>query len=136
MGRGRRPAAAQRGRLPHSYIDSEIRESNDPLELGNHLRNVPDQSGSLWTVYELPFGIEVGGGVRYVGTRYTNETNTREIGDYWVADATVAYEFMSGTTIRLNVFNLFDERYIDQVGGGHFVPGPGRSAIATVAFAL
>ena len=120
----------------YSYIDSEIRESNDPLELGNHLRNVPDQSGSLWTVYELPFGIEVGGGVRYVGTRYTNETNTREIGDYWVADATVAYEFMSGTTIRLNVFNLFDERYIDQVGGGHFVPGPGRSAIATVAFAL
>jgi catecholate siderophore receptor len=38
--------------------------------------------------------------------------------------------------VRLNAFNLFDERYIDQVGGGHFVPGPGRSAIATVAFAL
>ena len=120
----------------YSYIDSEIRESNDPLELGNHLRNVPDHSGTLWTVYELPFGLEVGGGVRYVGTRYTNELNTREIGDYWVADATVAYEFEDGLTVRLNVFNLFDERFIDQVGGGHFVPGPGRSAIATVALAL
>jgi catecholate siderophore receptor len=120
----------------YGYIDSEIRESNDPLEVGKHLRNVPDHSGSLWTVYELPFGLEVGGGVRYGGTRYTNEFNNREIGDYWVADATLAYKLMSGATARLNVFNLFDERYIDQVGGGHFVPGPGRSAIATVAFAF
>ncbi len=120
----------------YSYIDSEIRESNDPLELGNRLRNVPDHSGTLWTVYELPFGLEVGGGVRYLGERFTNELNTRRIDDYWVADATLAYEFEGGPTVRLNVFNLFDERYIDQVGGGHFVPGPGRSAIATVAFAL
>jgi len=120
----------------YSHLDTEIRESNDPLEVGNRLGNVPDHSGSLWTVYELPFGLEIGGGVRYNGTRFTNVANTREIGDYWVADATLAYEFMGGTTIRLNVFNLFDERYIDQVGGGHFVPGPGRSAIATVAFSL
>ncbi len=120
----------------YSYVDSEIRESNDPAELGKRLRNVPDHSGTLWTLYELPGGFEIGGGVRYVGERFTNETNNRRIGDYWVADATFAYEFMSGTTVRVNVFNLFDERYIDQVGGGHFVPGPGRSAIATVAFEL
>ena len=120
----------------YSYIDSEIRESNDPLEVGNHLRNVPDHSGTFWSVYELPLGLEIGGGVRYVGKRYTNETNNREIGDYWTVDATLAYEFGPGTALRLNVFNLLDERYIDQVGGGHFVPGPGRSAIATLAFAL
>src|SRR5690606_15801766 len=120
----------------YSYLDTEIRESNDPLELGNHLRNVPDHSGSLWSVYELPGGFEIGGGVRYVGERFTNETNARRIEPYWVADATIAYEFMSGTTLRLNVYNLFDERYIDQVGGGHFVPGPGRSGVATVAFRL
>ena len=120
----------------YTYLDAKVRESNTPGEIGNRLGNVPDHSGSLWTVYELPFGLEIGGGVRYTGTRFTNVANTRRIGDYWVADATVAYEFTPGTTIRLNVFNLFDERYIDQVGGGHFVPGPGRSAIATVAFAL
>jgi len=120
----------------YSYIDSEIRESNDPAEVGNHLRNVPDHSGSLWTVYGLPFGLEIGGGVRYVGERFTNELNTRRIPGYWVADATVAYDFEGGTSLRLNVFNLFDERYIDQVGGGHFVPGPGRSAVATLAYAF
>jgi catecholate siderophore receptor len=120
----------------YSYLDTEIRESNTPAEIGNRLGNVPDHSGSLWTTYELPFGLEIGGGARYVGTRYTNVANTRRIDDYWVADATIAYEFQPGTSVRLNVFNLFDERFIDQVGGGHFVPGPGRSAIATVAFAL
>src|SRR5690606_16014180 len=77
----------------YSYIDSEIRETNDPAELGNRLRNVPDHSGTLWTVYELPVGIEIGGGVRYVGTRYTNEANTRRIDDYVTVDATLAYEF-------------------------------------------
>jgi catecholate siderophore receptor len=120
----------------YSYLHAEVRESNTPSEIGNRLGNVPDHSGSLWTVYELPFGLEIGGGARYVGTRYTNVANTRRIDDYWVADATVAYEFRPGTSLRLNVFNLFDERFIDQVGGGHFVPGPGRSAIATVAFSL
>ena len=97
---------------------------------------MPDHSGTLWSVYALPVGLEIGGGVRYVGTRYTNETNSREIGDYWTVDATLAYEFSPGTTLRLNVFNLFDERYIDQVGGGHFVPGAGRSAVATLAFGM
>jgi catecholate siderophore receptor len=37
-------------------------------------------------------------------------------------------------SLRLNVFNIFNERYIDQVGGGHFVPGTGRSALATLSF--
>jgi catecholate siderophore receptor len=120
----------------YSYLDTKVRESNTSAEIGNRLGNVPDHSGSLWTVYELPFGLELGGGARYVGTRYTNVANTRRIDDYWVADATMAYQFDGGLSVRVNVFNLFDERFIDQVGGGHFVPGPGRSAIATVAFAL
>ena len=37
-------------------------------------------------------------------------------------------------TLRLNAFNLFDKRYADQIGGGHFVPGPGRSVLATLSF--
>lgn len=118
----------------YTYLDTEVRESNDPLEVGNRLRNVPDHSGSLWTTHDLPGGFEVGGGVRYVGTRFTNETNNRKIDSYWVTDATIAYDLDPRLTLRVNAFNLFDKRYIDQVGGGHFVPGPGRSLLATIAF--
>ena len=120
----------------YTYLDSEVRDSNTLSEIGNRLGNVPDHSGSFWTLYTLPQGIEIGGGFRYVGTRYTNVANTRKIGDYWVADATLGYDITPKTTLRLNVFNIFDERYIDQVGGGHFVPGAGRSAVATLAFGM
>jgi catecholate siderophore receptor len=44
-----------------------------------------------------------------------------------------AYTFNDRFTLRLNVTNLADERYIDRVGGGHFVPGTGRSAALTTA---
>ena len=118
----------------YAYLDSEILESNDPAEVGNRLRNVPDHSGSLWTTYELPRGFEIGGGVRYVGERFTNETNARRLEGYWLADATAAYDISSRLTLRLNAFNLFDKRYADQIGGGHFIPGPGRSILATLAF--
>ena len=118
----------------YTYLDSKVRASNTASEIGNRLGNVPNHSGSLWTAYELPMGIELGGGVRYVGTRYTNVANTRRIGGYWVADATAAYDISRHLTFRVNAFNLFDERFIDQVGGGHFVPGPGRSVLATLSF--
>lgn len=122
----------------YTYLDSEVKDSNTPAEVGSRLANVPKHSGSLWTLYTLPHGIEVGGGVRYVSARYTNvnQTTRRKAEDYWVADATVGYDINSETTVRANVFNIFDQRYADQVGGGHFVPGAGRSAVATLAFGL
>ncbi len=120
----------------YTYLDSKIVESNTPSEVGNRLGNVPDHSGTMWTTYKLPVGLELGGGIRYVGERFTNVANTRRIDDYWLADATLAYEFSPRASLRLNVFNLFDERFIDQVGGGHFIPGPGRSTVATLAFRM
>ena len=118
----------------YTYLDSEVRRSNTASEIGNRLPNVPDHSGSLWTTYDLPIGVEVGGGVRFVGTRYTNVNNLRRIDSYTVADATLAYDISRQITVRLNAFNLFDKRFIDQVGGGHFVPGQGRSFLATLTF--
>ncbi|MCH8616392.1 TonB-dependent siderophore receptor [Sphingomonas sp. SM33] len=120
----------------YTYLDSEVIDSNTITDIGNRLGNVPKNSGSLWTLYTFPQGIEIGGGVRYVGARYTNTTNTRKVDDYWVADATFGYDISKKVTLRLNAFNLFDKRYADSLGGGHFVPGAGRSAVATLAFGL
>ncbi|WP_167737631.1 TonB-dependent receptor [Sphingomonas parva] len=120
----------------YTWLDSEVRHSNTPAEIGNRLGNVPAHSGTIWTTYKLPAGVELGGGLRYVGERYTNVANTRQVEDYWLADATLAYDLTPSTSLRLNVFNIFDERFVDQLGGGHFIPGPGRSAVATLAFRL
>ena len=120
----------------YAYLDSEVRDSNTPAEIGNRLGNVPKHSGSLWTLYKLPMGVEIGGGVRYASGRYTNVANTRHVDGYWVADATLGYDINKKMTLRLNGFNIFDERYADQLGGGHFVPGAGRSGVATLAFRM
>ena len=56
----------------YTYLDSEVRKSGTASEIGNPLANVPKHSGTLWMNYILPQGIEVGGGIRYVGKRFTN----------------------------------------------------------------
>jgi len=120
----------------YTHLDPQIRDSNDPEEVGNVLANTPRHSLSLWSTYRFPFGVEIGGGARYVGSRFTSNANTREVADYWLADATVAYDISNDVSLRLNVFNIFDEDYVDSVSGGHFVPGQARSAVATLAFSL
>ena len=121
----------------YSYLDSEVRESLNPAEIGRRLGNVPKHSGSLWMLYKLPVGVELGGGIRYASGRFNNFTdNRRHVGDYLITDATFGYDINEKMTLRLNAFNIFDERYADQLGGGHFVPGTGRSAVATLAFGM
>ncbi|QIK78406.1 TonB-dependent siderophore receptor [Sphingomonas piscis] len=122
----------------YTYLDSEIRSSQVPAEVGNPLGNVPKHSGTLWSLYTLPQGVEVGGGARFVSERFTNSNGgtRRRVDGYWVADATLGYKVTRNATLRANVFNIFDKRYADQIGGGHFVPGPGRSAIATLSFGM
>jgi catecholate siderophore receptor len=46
----------------------------------------------------------------------------------------VNYQLNENISLRLNGYNLFDEDYIDRVGGGHFVPGAGRSVSLTASF--
>ncbi len=116
----------------YTYLDSEIEASKVRDEVGNDVPNTPEHSFSLWTVYDLPFGLQIGGGAQYVGSRYNNNLNQREAPDYWTFDAMLGYQINENIALRLNVYNLADEDYIDRVGGGHFIPGPGRSAVLSL----
>jgi catecholate siderophore receptor len=49
-------------------------------------------------------------------------------------DAHAAYHVSEQLTLRLNVSNVTNTRYIDRIGGGHFVPGPGRMAMLTADY--
>ncbi|HEX2643713.1 MAG TPA: TonB-dependent receptor, partial [Thermoanaerobaculia bacterium] len=115
----------------YTYLDSEVVKSNTPAEVGNPLANTPEHSASIWTTYRLRRGFEVGGGAQYVGDRYNNNTATRIAPDYLLFDLMSSYEVSDHLTLRLNVSNVADKRYIDRVGGGHFIPGAGRSITLT-----
>ncbi|MGH9158787.1 MAG: TonB-dependent siderophore receptor [Vicinamibacteraceae bacterium] len=120
----------------YTYMQSEITKSNDAEEVGNAFGNTPDHSFSLWTSYRLPWEIELGGGVQYVGDRFNSSSGTRVAPSYRLFDAMTAYRVTDHLTLRLNLNNLTDERYIDRVGGGHFIPGPGRSVALTTGVAF
>lgn len=78
----------------------------------------------------------MGAGAQFVDSRLntTAPPNTREAPSYWLFDAMIAYDVTENLTLRLNGYNLADEEYIESLGGGHFIPGAGRSAIAAADF--
>jgi catecholate siderophore receptor len=115
----------------YTYMDSEVVRSNTPAEVGKPVSNTPRHSFSLWTTVQLPGRLEVGGGAWYVGDRTTALTGLRTAPGYWVIDATAARPISRQLTLRVKAGNLADERYVDRVGGGHFVPGPGRSVLVS-----
>lgn len=119
----------------YTYMKSRIVQSNNAAEVGREFGNTPRHSFNAWTNYRFPKNFDLGGGVTYTGARFNGNTNTSRLAEgYWMADATAAYHVNEQLTLRLNVSNLTNERYIDRVGGGHFVPGPGRMAMLSADF--
>jgi catecholate siderophore receptor len=117
----------------YAYLVSEIRKSNNPLEEGMELSNTPKNTFSLWTTYDLPWHLQIGGGAQYVDSRFTSNLNTREAPSYWTFDAMAGWAPNDHFSLRLNVYNLTNEDYIDRVGGGHFVPGAGLTGVLTAS---
>ncbi|WP_323847148.1 TonB-dependent siderophore receptor [Microbulbifer magnicolonia] len=116
------------------YLDTEVLESKDVAEVGKELANSPEHSFNLWGNYAVSEKLQVGVGAQYVGDRYNNTANLRQAPDYWVYEASGVYAFSSNISAQLNIQNLTGEEYIDYVGGGHFIPGLGRTALLSVNF--
>ncbi|CAO3427299.1 TonB-dependent receptor [Azospirillum doebereinerae] len=117
----------------YTYQTSEIVETFTAANKGNELASTPKHTFSLWTTYELPWNLKVGGGVQVVADRYWSDANLGKIPNYAVFDAMAAYTIRPGIDLQLNVYNLTDKFYIERVhaGGGHAVPGAGRTAMLT-----
>ena len=107
--------------------------SNTPAEVGKRLINTPRNSLNLWSTYRIR-KLELGGGARFTDRRFGNNINTRVVGRYWLVDAMASYPLTDHIDLRLNLYNLTDEYYFDRIGGGHIVPGPGRSALLSTSF--
>lgn len=120
-----------------SYLDSEFRQSANSLEQGQELLLVPDVSASLWTTYALPMGLTVGLGAQYVDDIVRSRTAALGeivVPDYVLLDAMASYQVNDMISLRLNATNLADKDYVDRIGGGHYVPGAGRTISLTASF--
>lgn len=115
-----------------AYMKSDIAASNTPAEIDNALALTPERTFNLWSTYELPKNITLGGGVQYMDSVFRNATNTASVPSYWLVNTVVSYGINEHLTLRLNGNNMTNERYVDRVGGGHYIPGPGRAVLVSL----
>lgn len=118
----------------YTLLDSATVESRNSSELGKALVNTPRNSFNLWSTYTLRNGFHFGGGARFVDRRFGNTINTRFVDAYWTFDLMASYPISRHLDLKLNIYNLSDKFYFDRIGGGHIVPGPGRSAMLSTSF--
>ena len=127
----------------YAWLDSALVKSVAfPAAVGSQLANVPKNSASLWTTVGLAWRLEVGGGGQYVGRRTASSTAAldpttgllKALPGYWVANAMAKRTVGSRVELQLNILNLTNEYYFDQLHPGHIVPGPGRAALVGLNF--
>lgn len=125
----------------YTHLRSNVLKSNTNIggvevETGNDLANVPENSGSLWTTYQINNKWQVGAGAQYVSERYSSANDaTRNLApSYTVWDAMASYQASRNVNLRLNAYNIGDKDYIGTVGGGHAIPGQARSATLTASY--
>jgi catecholate siderophore receptor len=102
------------------------------LQAGNPLTATPKHSGSLFTTYTLPFGLQLGYGFTYTGSFWLNNAAPPHYkSDDWMTHrAMVAFPFTENLTAQVNVQNIFDKKYFTGIrNNGWAVPGEGRSAV-------
>ncbi len=98
----------------------------------------PDSAFTAWTTYVLPFGLTVGGGVRYSGEMKRGTDGAvgtpNFVKSYTVWDAVVSYALNDHLDLRLNAYNLFDKDYVAAINksGYRYTPGAPRSVLLTL----
>lgn len=117
------------------YLDSR-NESQNTTNNGKRLLLTPRNSGSLWATYRLPFGLNLGGGLRLTDAVFVNAANTIKVPSYQVADLLAEYTFNEHFSLRLNVYNVANENYVRSVNNNanRYNPGSPRSAMITTNF--
>jgi iron complex outermembrane recepter protein len=107
----------------YTYDDVRVTEANVNLgTIGKHPVLIPENAASMLLDYTFrggpAVGLTLGGGVRYIGTSYADDTNTVAVPSYTLMDLLARYDFgalskqYAGWQAQLNMSNVFDRVYV------------------------
>jgi catecholate siderophore receptor len=125
----------------YSHLDTEVEEgANVAADGTRNLTYTPGATFTSWTSYTFPFGLTVGGGVRYAGQMHRGTDGA--VGtpaftkSYTVYDAVASYAINEHLVLRLNAYNLFDKQYVAAINksGYRYTPGAPRSVLFSADF--
>ncbi|WP_151952037.1 TonB-dependent siderophore receptor [Aliarcobacter butzleri] len=121
----------------YGYTETKDKEINN-----NDLVNIPNHTANIFATYKLAAlnlpDYYIGGGARYIGSKYANDTNTIELDSALIYNATVGYK-KGNWRANLSVQNLTDEEYIDgslisDTRGTRVYVGTPRTILATIGY--
>lgn len=127
----------------YAYLDGKVVSSNYyPDTIGAPLANVPRNTFNFWSTYRLPWRVETGLGGNYVSSRTSSATKPldpttgllKEAPAYWVFNAMAKRKLTEHLDLQINVNNITNRYYYDQLHPAHIVLGPGRSALIGLLF--
>ncbi len=127
----------------YTYMHSEVVKSQYyPLSVGYRLANVPNNLFNIWTTYEPIHRLTIGGGGNYVDSRTASSTVPvdpttgliKQVPGYVVLNAMGRYTLTDNLALQVNVFNLANRNYIDEIHPAHIVPGAGTSGLFGLNF--
>jgi catecholate siderophore receptor len=121
----------------YTRLNSEVREAASSAAaqatIGKDMAFVPRDSFNIFTTYDVTRAFTIGIGATYRDQMYANTANSRWIDDYWRFDAMASYQLTESVGLRLNIQNLTDQTYYDNIyqSGGYAGIAPGRVAWLT-----
>jgi catecholate siderophore receptor len=119
----------------YTYLDSRVVEALEVVNgipvKGKRIQNVPENTFSLGTTWDITPQWQVGGGTFYVSERFANNTNTNSAPGYVRADVTAAWRPVKPFEFRMNIQNIADSVFFEQVHPSHVIPGAGRTFLFT-----
>jgi catecholate siderophore receptor len=119
----------------HTWIpEAKIDESNVALNAtgtgaqvkGDRPALTPRHSASLWTTYRVAPQWRLGLGLNYRGEQNPEGARHVTAKAFTTVDAMAEYQLDASQSFKLNVSNLTDERYADQLYRGFYTPGAAR----------
>ena len=113
--------------LTIAYTHVDIRFANSISSTGqsiagNRVSGIPSDTYASFLTYAFPpssllRGLQIGGGIRFIGTSFADDQNTVRNTAVTLYDALVAYDFAAldpkykGFRAQINAYNIFDRNY-------------------------
>ena len=127
----------------YANLDSRVVSSNYyPASIGASLANVPRNTFNFWSDFRWPRRWETGFGGNFVSSRTASSTVpldpvtglVKEVPGYWIFSAMARHPLAEHIDLQINLYNIANRYYYDELHPAHIVLGPGRSALASLRF--
>jgi catecholate siderophore receptor len=123
----------------YTYLNARVLSSPNP-DAGSELQNAPKHSVKLWSTYELASAFTIGAGMNYQSSRVPGtlpDSNgfLQRVPGYWTASAMARWRISDHLAAQLNVTNLTNTYYFDNLDDDHVTLGAGRAALLTLSAA-